>query len=518
MFIRHLKYRKLLERVLLGFIGFIGAGAMLLIIKGHGAGITPDSVAYISVARNLAEGNGFYTFNGMPLIIQPPLYSILLAMIKAVLSIDPQVSAGIVNSALYGLIVYISGLLLLRYLKSFTLVVLGTVSVLISYAVVQSSFMALSEPLFIILVLIFLFYYEKYQSSHNYISFFIFSISSALACLTRYTGVVILITGVICIFVRGQNNIKNKYWHSFVFLLITALPVGMWIIRNYILSGTLVGHRGASSVNLFDNIRLFYTTVVSWLLPLNSAGIYVLFIFVIAGVWISAGVKNENTPYKEALKQIGPSLLLVLLYSGIIIISSTTTAYDKISDRLISPIFIPLIIIIFYLADVILNHLKKYYNPKMVTIMFCVAVVLIMRYPAMNTLQFIADYTEMSGWGYSSNLWRGSEIIDYLNKHTELGKEYELYSNEPEAVYILTNYKTSRSPVKTFYNSRQIYNIKQDQEEAWLNAEKVCLIWFNETNRNFLFTIDDLKKDLNLTEVADLKDGKIYMLSKKTIR
>ena len=54
-----LKYRNLFKKIALGILGFIGASIILLLTIHHGAGILPDSVAYISVARSLAEGNGF---------------------------------------------------------------------------------------------------------------------------------------------------------------------------------------------------------------------------------------------------------------------------------------------------------------------------------------------------------------------------------------------------------------------------------------------------------------------------
>ncbi len=36
------------------------------------------------------------------------------------------------------------------------------------------------------------------------------------------------------------------------------------------------------------------------------------------------------------------------------------------------------------------------------------------------------------------------------------------------------------------------------------------LIWFKEANRSFLFTIEELHKNFDLTEVASFDDGEIY--------
>ncbi len=509
------KYRNQLKKIILGILGLVGAGVILLITNRYGAGITPDSVAYISAARNLAEGNGFLTYNGLHLIVQPPLYPIVLAVIKKILFIDPQISAGYVNAILFGLIIYLSGLLLSRYLNSFVLIFIGTVSVLISYVLVQASLVALSEPLFIFLVLLFLYYFEKYQTKRDFISFFLFSISAALACLTRYTGVIFILTGIICILLLGRNKNKEKFWHSLTFILISVTPIGIWIIRNYFLSGTLVGERASSSYTLFDNLKFFYSTVIPWYLPLNPAWIYFIFILLIVAIWILFGLDPAEPSNKKALKLIAPSLIFVLFYSGVIIISSTTTAYDRISDRLLSPIYIPGIFILFFIFDKILNWLSNSFHQKLITALFIVGISLLINYPVKNTIQIINWYLEQSGWGYSCDSWRKSETIEYLTQNKLLGKNYTIYSNEPEAVYILTNLTTKRSPAKTYYNSFQRFDIFPNQKYSWVTSENVCLIWFDKTNYNFLFTISELQKNINMTEVAHFKDGEIYTFLSK---
>jgi hypothetical protein len=510
-----LKYRNLFKQIALGILGLIGASIIILLTSRYGAGMTPDSAAYISAARNLADGHGFLTYNGLHLVVQPPLYPIMLAAIKKIILIDPQISAGYVNAVLFGLIIYLSGLLLLRYLNSFALIFLGTVSILISNALVQASFMVLSELLFIFLILLFLYYLEKYQTKQDFVSLFLFSTSAALACLTRYTGIIMILTGIICILLWTKNNNKEKFWHSLIFMLITLSPITIWIIRNYFISGTLVGLRAASSYTLFENFSFFYNTVLPWYLPLNSTGIYFIFIFIIVSTWILFGIAPVKISNREAIKLIGPCLLFILFYTGIIVVSSTTTAYDKISDRLLSPIYIPAIFILFFIFDKILSWLIKFFHIKLVAVLFMVGIVLLLRYPFTNTIHIIEAYKELSGWGFNSDSWRKNETIEYLNQHKLLGKSYTLYSNEPEAVYLLTNLKTKCSPAKKFYNSPQLFNVPPNQREDWLNGENVCLIWFDNSSRTYLFTIDELRKNMLMTEVAHLKDGAIYTFTVK---
>ena len=501
-----------LKRIIIGVLGLIGAGIVLLLTYRHGSGITPDSVSYISAARNLSEGKGFLTYNGEYLVFQPPLYSMILALIKITLSTDPIISAGYVNAILFGLIVFISGLLFLNHLKSFILVVLGTGSLLISFAIVQSSLMTLSEPLFIFILLMFLFYIEVYQNEHNIYSLVLISVFGALACLTRYTGIIIILTGLISIFIWSRIALKEKIKHSFFFLLITCLPISIWCIRNYFISGTLVGQRAQSSYTLVDNLKFYYNTILSWFLPVNLVSPYLIIILLIF-FWMFLELDLSNTSGKDGIKLIGPSFIFIVLYSAVIVISSTTTAYDYISNRLLCPIYIPIIYILFLLADKIHQWLAKYLPKLFVTALLGIGIILMMKYPYINTKYFINEFIDQSGYEYSCSQWRNSETIRFVAEQKQLCKEYNLYSNAPEAIYILANIYSRFSPTKTFYNSPQLYK-NQKQIDMWKNDDKVCLIWFDKIRRNFLFSIDELQKDKKITEEVQLNDGKIFLISK----
>ena len=114
---QYTKHINLHKHIVAGLIGLIGTITILSLTVQHGTGITPDSVVYISVARNFADHNTFIMYNGSVLVLQPPLYPIVLALIKKILLIDPQVSTSYVNAILFGLILYLSGSFLLKYLK-----------------------------------------------------------------------------------------------------------------------------------------------------------------------------------------------------------------------------------------------------------------------------------------------------------------------------------------------------------------------------------------------------------------
>lgn len=507
---QNIKHINLYKQIVAGLIGLIGTITILSLTVQHGTGITPDSVVYISVARNFADHNTFIMYNGSVLVLQPPLYPIVLALIKKILLIDPQVSTSYVNAILFGLIIYLSGSFLLKYLKSVALSILGTISILISYALVQVSLMALSEPLFILLILLFIYHFDKFRSKQDYTSLFLLSIWASLACLTRYTGIVIILTGIILILTHQKSNFKKKILQSLVFILITVLPIGIWIIRNYFISGTTIGQRAESSYSLSQNLRFFYDTILLWYLPADSIFIYLILFTFLSAAWILFKL-NFDKPYDFKINyKIVPSLLFALFYSCFIIISSTTTAYDRISDRLLSPIYIPAVFLLFFILDKILSWLSLRFNKYVVNIVLIICVITFLRFPLHNTLYIIEEFRNQSGSGYNSVSWSNSETIEFLIKHKQLENNFTLYSNEPEAVYAFTNLKIEYSPAKTFYNSPQLLNADQNSNIFCMGTNNGYLIWFKEANRSFLFTIEELQKIFDLTEVASFDDGEIY--------
>ncbi|MHB8580688.1 MAG: ArnT family glycosyltransferase [Ignavibacteriaceae bacterium] len=505
------------HKTLLAIIGLIGTCFIILLTSHYGIGLSPDSVYYISVARHIADGTGFVGYDGYNFVLQPPLYPLLLAAIKKIFFIDPIVSAGYLNAILFGLIVYYSGLFLLNHLKSLLLIIIGTISIMVSFVIIQISLIALSEPLFILFVLLYLYYFDKYRIKNKITYLLLFSTAVAFACLTRYVGVIIVLTGSISIFMWVRKTFQELFRQLIIFLLITITPTGLWILRNYLLSDTFVGQRADSAYSLSQNLIFLFNAVLKWYLPLqiSEMQLFIILLIIFAVILAVMVLSNKWKKKEVKLKQLGPVLVFILFYSGIIVISSTTTAYDKIANRLLSPIFVPMIFMIFLILDNTLEWLSKYFHQKFVPILFFIVIIAWLRYPVTLTIYNLKDYIGQSGWEYSSKAWRDNTVISYLNSHKKVESGYNFYSNVPEAVYILANKEAKWSPAKTMYNSPELINTNPSLESIWQINNKAYLVWFKNEHRNFLYNVDELKKSSIMKMVAQMKDGEIYTIAKK---
>ncbi len=92
----------------LAALGLLGAALVLLRVATYGVGLIWDSIIYISVTRNLLEGEDFIQFSGDHYVLWPPLFPMLLAL-ASLHVFDPHDVAGFVNAAAFGLTLFVSG-------------------------------------------------------------------------------------------------------------------------------------------------------------------------------------------------------------------------------------------------------------------------------------------------------------------------------------------------------------------------------------------------------------------------
>lgn len=507
---------QLLSKLPFAIMGLLGAMLVVMLTSKFGVGISPDSVTYVSVARNILNGKGFVGYDGYYFVLQPPLYPILLAAAGKIFFTDPLICAGYLNALFLGLIVYLAGLLLLKHVRYYALAIAGTISILVSLLPIQIFLIALSEPLFILLVLLYFYYFDTYRTNETFASFLLFSVAAALTCLTRYVGIVLIVGGIISIFAWGRGNTKKKIADIFFFLLISIVPTGLWVIRNHAISGTLTGPRAESSYTLSSNILFAYNTMLNWYssIKANEWQLFFMVLILLMTVLVALAVTRQWKTIALGIPRIGPALVFIILYSAIIIISSTTTAYDKIGNRLLSPIFIPSMIIIFYLVDRLIEWTSHFIHHIVLTLVLLVTMTMWIKYQATRTRYYVEDYIKQSGVEYSSVAWINNSVIKYLDKNKQLKSKYIFYSNAPEAVYILANIEAKWSAPKRFYNSPVLLD-RRFNDCIGYEKNDICFIWFYNLNRSFLFTPDEMKKTTRMINIAKLKDGEIYIIPKK---
>lgn len=536
------------HKIVLLLFGLLGAGIVMMSTSRYGAGLSPDSVHYIATARHISAGDGVISYTGNPVVVWPPLYPAVLAFVDYTTGIDPLSSAHVVNAILFGIIAYLSGLLFFKHLALpafLLLVLLGPLRFL-----VYVSRMAWSEPLFICFVLIFLLLLKSYVDRGRISSVLFLALSVALACLTRYIGVVLIPTAIICVLFFRRDAIATKIRHLIGFLAIAILPIGAWILRNYYVSKTLFGPRSPSNWSFSDNLLLAFDNLlivyVPWAIVLRRSVLLICILLFAALVVI--GISKKWVHIKAILLKNSLLLLFIIAYTGFLVATSTTTAYDPISMRLLSPVYVPLTLVILSFAAQALSPLKTRFSPRFVSLFLWSALLLWLVYPvgalAHSTLRFVNN-----GAGYSGRSWRDSETIAYIRQYRDhLESDCCIYSNAPDAAYILADITAGFSPrlspglrrrSSPLLSLEKIHAARQGRElppnslstlpeaafaadgsiqslkGSWPEEDSACLIWFDAVRRTYLLTVDELQTIADVHQIMRFEDGAVYSVTRK---
>ena len=341
-------------KLLLVLLALLAAAFIFLATSRYGAGLTPDLVDYIGTARNIIAGAGFNTYDGNPIVSWPPLYPVLLALVSVIFRSDPLFLANVLNAFIFGLIVYVGGVLTFKHLSTFpALAFVGTLAILVSIPLFKVSIMAWSEPLFILLLLLGLLFAKSYLEKKDILSLMLLSISVALASLTRYIGVTLILWGVFIIIGFYRDTLKNKLVHLSLFTLISFPPIGIWLIRNYVISSTLFGPRTSSAHGLSQNLIAVFNSLKIWYIPgiiADHLPTTLIFLGVVFSFFVGLNLKDNWQSMKVVLRQDSSIIVFIIVYTTFLVISSTTSAFDAINDRLLSPIYVPLTLLLLNLC------------------------------------------------------------------------------------------------------------------------------------------------------------------------
>jgi hypothetical protein len=427
------------------------AGAALLIgasMIPYGPGMTPDSVHYLSAAENLRKGLGYATsvvpWNGpfpRPIVAWPPLYPAVLAVVTALAGM----TAG--PWALNVLLVAASTWQVAR-----TAPLLGVLAFVVSPAVVSVHSYAWSEPLFLLLAILSLKSQERLleePGSKPLLTVATAAAVTALACLTRYLGVALVISGALTLIASRKRLLGLAY------AALSVTPLGLWLLRNYSLTGTLTGNRTASGRELPELIREAAMTLGGWIVPVSSLRIAALLTLLAAGVILAlrSNFDRSDLPY----------VAFAAVYLFMLIALAWAVAFDPLTTRLMVPLVLPMVILAARRVDLRKRGLAG------------AMALLLVAGPALVTVRDLVHVTIVTkGRGYRAARWREAEAV----RMAALGQgpfagEGIIYSDAPD--------------VLSLYSGRPVrYLPEEGTDLAKLREGSIVLVGVNPTLPNLI--------------------------------
>lgn len=485
------------------------AGFLMVMLYTHysGIGVSPDSVVYTSVARNLNAGLGMLEFGRKPLIEFPFGFPVFLAIIQFISRLDPIVTAPYVTATLFAAVLFCTSHLIDAFsFRSVGYKYIMLLSIVLSPSLLEIYTKLWSETLFILLVVLFLLSWKKYVYLHRQKWLVVCGLIAAFSCITRYAGITLVVTGNLLLVFDVKLAIRQKVKQLVIFNFIGLLLLASNLFQNALLGNNLTGNRQKSVVSLMEILHHFGTVLNSWLtLPAGLAERYASFtgIFFLTGFILlffrrffrSGFFKSENI-----------AVGFFLVYVSFIIISSAITRYETINNRLLAPAFIP-----FLLGGsswlVAFFHQHKKPNLHYLNILFLLAFLFLpWREYKLDDERYYAE-NEYGVPGYTDDSWNNSPFTGFLRKHQHVFKpNLPVYSNSSDGFYFF-----SGLPCQLLPNHHYPWQTKE-----FAQIKTGYMVWFDAKNEVDLLSLKEITALKDLKLLYKLPDGKVYLFIKHT--
>ena len=480
----------------------------------YGIGLSQDSVVYMAAAQNMAAGNGITSFNGTPVTLWPPLYPGIVALIGLLTGSDVVVVARYLNIILAILIVLLTGIYA-RQLRISDIPALGAAAITAwSFPIVATRVMAWSEPLFIVFVVLSLMALTRFITHHTVYSLLFFTIAASLAAVTRYIGIVIIPIGFIVILVFSKARRLNRLIIASGVSLAATIPLLAVFVRNWVVSGSIMGPRHPPTITLFANTVETARVIAGWFLPSNLAdnGFIVL-----AGVLfmqlllVAAFLEHRRTrdPQQSALLLYVPILLFIVFYIVFLLISTTTTNLNLVNDRYLIPVFIPLMLLIFGSLSIILDEAQVRLSKAAVAVAFTLLTFLLLAWPLRVTSASALNWHN-NGEGFNSAVWDRNETLKYLKENPSLFSNKVIYSNYPHAIFAHFRLASESVPYHYYTGTTNVLWDLDALAGKWPSGDAL-VVWFDWGDwQTHLYRPEELAPISQLAILETTADGTIW--------
>ena len=481
-----------LKLVLLGGFLALLAGGAVLAIQAQGVGLESDSISYFAFAET-GDWSELPVHHGI-------LYALLLRL--AAVCGDVRSAALAINVLLSFLTIFTmaccSGHLLERSGRA---ALFSGVLLLLSYSFLSVHAAAMSEPLFIFISMSALLLLAGGDSHRGAIAA---AVLCGLAGLTRYVGVVLGVVGVLWLLYRGG---RCRWRQASLFAAISWSPLAVVLLWNRVRSGTTFNRDPAVHLPTWDTVQEGMLTLLScilpyrvclalspWLQALGAAALIVVPVLMIR--------RSE-----AGSSWIRVSFLFVATYLTFIFLAMTfVEGGPLLNHRYLSPV-VAVLVPSWCLAGVAFHDRSR---RKVVRMGLVAGVVYLAGFSVYRAAAYVAT-TAREGTGYASVAWRNSPTLQAVIK--EAGRS-RIYSNAPDAIYLVVGLRTSVLPRRMSQASHRpnphlAEELRHLRDEVVSNnaviAEFDARFW-----PPYIVQKDELLRSIGPVACTEYGDGRIY--------
>lgn len=506
-----------------GAPALLGVVAVLLALVAtwRGPGLTDDSVNYLSTSINIAESRGWVMLADQPLTIFPPGLPAIGA-VGEVVGIGAETTLRLVSAVSFGAIVLL-GHRLLRQVVSHRGVVLGaTVLLAVSPALLGVAKMAWSEPLFIVLCLLFLLalgrVLERGVLERRELVELV--VLGGLAVLVRYIGVsLIALAGIAMIW--SFRPLDRRAWDRIgLFGLLSAVvPIGC-ILRNRAADGTELGKRIPSQDTFADSGYRILVTLGDWVYPasglasrtlalLGTAAVLVVVLGLVAAV--RSGRRAPSAAAGSARIHLLCCVGFVLTYVAYLVAASLRTAFEPINSRYLSPVYVPVVVIA---AAGLATVLGTVSSPAVRRALGALPVLFI----ALLLITSVDDARTgaADGIGHNTAAWVDSELASAAADLVDSTRGAVVYSNQPFSLWAGTRMQPIRwAPLETGFRGAEVAGELEALARQVACAPETTFLVRYRFGSPRVFSNEEIRTVVKVQRRTVTEDGAIFQLTPK---
>ena len=517
--------------MVLAALAILGVVLVLSRQVAYGVGLGWDSINYISVARNLLAGEGFVqdtfvetTEGSLDYTMWAPLYPSLLAA-SGLLVFDPWDIAGPLNAVIFGLTVFVAGRWLGRRIRSRPLVLLACLAVVLAIPLTRAASYAMSETPFILFTTLSLIWIDKFALDGKRTNLVWAGVFTALACLTRYIGVTVLVAALPLLLFRPSVALLDRVKHCAAYALISLIPIGLWMLRNTLLSGAPTGPKPPSNDTFPEILSATLADLSRWVLiwlPSDAVRIAASALAAMVLLALAVAIWRMFFRWRQGASQQWSSFCLfggfALVYLGVLLAAQTMTFGEPAGGRYLYPMYIPLLFAgVFALDKLMISErievlrgnaldlpvLRTFLRGRKPVGLFTAVIVVVgflwLLGHAPRHARDIWLANGDLGQGFASSKWVDSEVLRYM-RDTSI-ESPRVVSSVPIAILYAADVQ------EYVYLSQELEAARRKIEAA---SDGDHVVWFRSHTVGYLYGDGDLRALPELEVVADLPDGVIF--------
>ena len=469
------------------------ASALTLVVSRQGAPLTSDSAAYVGTAHDLDAGLGLtvpirlYPLGTVgigtpppgrsepvptPLVIYAPLAPVLLAV-----GGHPLGAARLEDAVFFGLTILLVGLFVLAVTDELWVAAVAQLLLAFSLAVMASDVGTVAAALFFAAVALVAVLRLRQGGHQAWLA--VAAVAIGLATLERYASGGLIIWSFLVL--------RHRLRQAVTLLALSSAPLVGWFVYEQV-SGRSTGHYLGFHV-VKTTVRTGLRSFATWVLPASAPFPVAVLVVVIVGAaclwWLRRRIESR--------------LLLAFVVVQVVILEIAITFFDA-GVNLDATEFVPL-----GLAVVVAVACRVRPRPTTMAIMACLVVA--------AALRFGIDTATHPGLGYASAAWVSSPVMADVRR---LPDSAVIYTNAPDAVYLLADRATATIPETTDFSTLKAnphFTAQLDAMRRTLADRGGYVVYVRGLGRSaFVPSESLLVHDLRLSVVANTADGAVYRL------